>query len=77
MEPEGPSPGATWDASQTATCHLGQSSGAEQEVTFPDTPPQAPGVGTKATDCASQASRELTVATDLKLSEWLGYFLLF
>lgn len=62
MEPEGLGPGATWDASQTATSQLGQSSGAEQEVSFPNAPPQAPRKVMKAMECASQASRELALA---------------
>lgn len=41
MEPGEPSSRATWDRSQTITSHISQSSGAEQEVTFLDTPPQA------------------------------------
>lgn len=41
MEPGEPSSGATWDVSQTVSSHINQSSRVEQEVTFPDTPPQA------------------------------------
>lgn len=61
-EPEGPGPGAMWNASQTATSQLGQSSGAEQEVAFPESPPQAPREVMKAMECASQASTELALS---------------
>lgn len=62
MEPEGLGPGATWDASQTATSQLSQSCRAEQEVTFPDPPPQAPREVMRAMECASQASRGLALS---------------
>lgn len=58
MKPEGPGPGATWVASQSAISQLGQSSGAEQEVAFPDAPPQARREVMKSMECAGQASRE-------------------
>lgn len=88
MGPGEPSSGATWAASQTATHHIGPSSRAEQQVTFPGpwgfyeghTPPsqvsREPALSPVQYLASDHYNVPGAVARVPKLSEWPSHFLL-